>query len=647
MAEAEGRDRWSSRTTFILGAVGSAVGLGNLWRFPFLTYKFGGGTFLVPYICAFFVFGVPLLFLELTLGRTFQGGDPVCFSAMHPRLVGIGWMSAYGSFLVATYYVVLIGWVVIYFFESFQDPLPWDVPDNVTGTAGLDGAVGHFFGDILMISDGAEIQEQTNPLIVVATIFVWICTFLSIFKGVGVVSQIVKVSVPVPLITLAVLLFNSVGKDGASDGIEAYIGNWDFAALQEPIIWQSAVGQIFFSIGVCFGVMTAYSSYMESKKGLLLDSVLIASINSGISLFAGFVVFTAIGVLANDLGVTLADIENRIAGPGLVFVGYPAALAKLDTAPQAFSALFFVTIFFLALDSAFSLVESVVAAIYDTDFGRKASRPKVVFGVCLMCFIFGIWYCLDNGLYMLDVVDYYLNNFIMLGVGALECIAATWVYGYTDSVDQIGAKAVNILNAFSFMGGFLCVIFLIALPSNNLVIGFITWPLFQVIGILLAYTNASGDDEKLYNVVFSGGAGKFVRIMSINEYDSLENVSGFYRIFVHCWAFLIKYLIPVLLSILMGTGAKANFEEPYEGYPGTIQNIGAVEVVIAWLIFAGFLVVGVDVYSEKNADFRQGAKPISYHSEVAAAVEKAISVEDEKPASTVSVGALPADQFDL
>jgi len=606
-----GRDRWSSRTTFILGAVGSAVGLGNLWRFPFLTYKYGGGTFLIPYILAFFVFGVPLLFLELTLGRTFQGGDPVCFSAMHPRLVGIGWMSAYGSFLVVTYYCVLISWVVIYFVESFQDPLPWDILDNANGSDKLDGAVGHFFTDILKISSGPEVQETFNSNIVLGTIFVWICTFLSIFKGVKVVSQVVKVSVPVPLITLAVLLFNSIGKDGASDGIEAYVGNWDLSALNEPVIWQSAVGQIFFSIGVCFGVMTAYSSYMESKKGLLLDSVLIASINSGISIFAGFVVFTAVGVLANDLGVPLTEIEGRIAGPGLVFIGYPAALAQLDTAPQAFSALFFVTIFFLAIDSAFSLVESVVAAIYDTDLGRQASRPKVVFGVCLLGFIFGIWYCLDNGLYMLDIVDYYLNNFIMLGVGALECIASTWVYGYQDSVETIGAKSVNMLNAFTFVGLLLAVIFINALPSNAVAVAFATWPAFQVIGwVAGVMTSTSIAESKVYDVVFSGGAGKFVEIMSVNEYDTLDNVPKAYNIFVHTWALLIKYVVPGLLSILMATGAKSNRESPYEGYSGGMQNIGWVEVIIAWLIFAGFLVIGVDVYTEKNAEYRKDAEAV-------------------------------------
>lgn len=300
------RDRWSSRTTFILGAVGSAVGLGNLWRFPFLVFRYGGGTFLIPYFICLFFFGVPLLLLEMTLGRQFQGGDPVCFSAMHPRLVGIGWMSSFASLLLAVYYPIIIAWIVIFFCNSFRDPLPWALTGQ-DGSATLDGAARFFVEDVLKQSASIDIQQGLNPWILVSLVFVWVCIYLSIFKGVGVVSQVVKISVPLPLVTLLILLINSIGREGAKDGVTAYVGNWNLTVLNDPELWQDAVGQVFFSMGVCFGIMTAYSSYIESRKGVFMDSMIVALLDSGISFFAGFVVFTATGVLANDLGVDFTD----------------------------------------------------------------------------------------------------------------------------------------------------------------------------------------------------------------------------------------------------------------------------------------------------------------------------------------------------
>eukprot|EP00924_Labyrinthula_sp_SR-Ha-C_P010889 snap_masked-scaffold_47-processed-gene-1.48-mRNA-1 protein AED:0.17 eAED:0.18 QI:0/-1/0/1/-1/1/1/0/636 len=626
MAEVkEGRDRWSSRVTFILGAIGSAVGLGNLWRFPFLVFNYGGGTFLIPYIFCLFGFGIPLLLLELTLGRHFQGGDPVCFASMNPRLVGIGFMSGFAAFIVTTYYAAIIAWVVVFFFNSFKDPLPWAILEedvNTTGAARLGGAIGFFFNDVLEISAGPDVQEEANEVLVLAAIFVWVCIFLSIFKGVSTVSQVVKVSVPVPLATLAVLLINNLGREGASDGVEAYIGQWDLSALSDPTMWQNAVGQIFFSIGVCFAIMTAYSSYMESRKGLLLDTTVIALCNSGISFFAGFVVFTAVGALANDLGTDFDDPDfvGRIAGPNLAFVAYPAALASLGTAPQAFSAVFFLTVFFLAIDSAFSLVEASVATIADTNYGRTIPRAKLVGIVCVLAFSFGMFYIVDNGLYMLDIVDYYVNNILMLGVGALECIATAWVFGFSETAAELGFVPTLVFAIGTLVSTFGAAALLTYLDNPiNLILGFLLLIVGTLVSLIFAMISSPPVPGKVYKFVYGCGASKIMDIMKKNEFDG-GAVSGWYSGLIHVWAFLIKFLIPMGLIILTFVGSESNFEDPYEGYPGGWQNVGNFIAFTGWAIFGIFVVNKVEVYSEK----------VAIHEANQAALENKGDMGDEK-----------------
>lgn len=614
------RDRWSSRTTFILGAIGSAVGLGNLWRFPFLVFDYGGGTFLIPYFICLLFFGVPLLLMEITLGRQFQGGDPVCFAAMHPRLVGIGWMSAFGSFLLATYYPVLIAWIVVFFFNSFRDPLPWALQEG-NRTDALAGAIDFFVNDVLADSGDIAVQETFNPMILLSLAFVWVCVYLSIYKGVGVVSQVVKVSVPLPIVTLVVLLVNSVGRDGADKGIEAYIGNWDLTVLGDPQIWQAAVGQVFFSIGVCFGVMTAYSSYMESKKGLLTDSLLIALLDSAISFFAGFVVFTAVGVLAEDLGVNVADedFSALISGGRLVFIAYPAALEGLDFFPQVFSAVFFLTLFFLALDSAFSIVEAIVAALYDTNAGRQYDRKVVTLAVVIALFLFGIFFALDNGSYWLDLIDYYLNNFLMLGIGALECMATMWVFGFSDSSDELGNKAMMIFSGFYLLATFLAPICIMFFPYYGIPAGFLMWILVATIGYVFAFVSCNPVQNKGYKLFFSGGASKLMRIMAVDEFDDINRVTAGFSIVLHLWCILCKYVIPVFLTMLMLTGAKANFENLAFGFDPVFHNVGNFVTVVGWGIFFLFLFIKVDSYSDRVAEY-----------EDMRAEQEMLEVEDDK-----------------
>lgn len=316
----EKRERWDSTPTFILAAVGSAVGLGNFWRFPGLTFKYGGfGNFIGPYLVCLFFMGIPLLLMELGLGQKFQRGDVSVFRNIHPRLAGIGVASVFSAYIITFYYNVIIAWSVVYVFAAFWSPLPWSVHNKSFNTCSSEAALKanpgiskmtraeiFFFTDVAHFYDGnCKAYADGDPTIFSwpafgATLFVWITMFIGVFKSVTGASKIVWCTVPVPLLFILIMvIYNNAALEGAQDGIKSYIfGDEKVRASIDPAaMWADAAGQIFFSIGVCMGIMTSYGSYNDVKKPIIRDNLIIALTNSTVSFVSGFAVWAIIGYL--------------------------------------------------------------------------------------------------------------------------------------------------------------------------------------------------------------------------------------------------------------------------------------------------------------------------------------------------------------
>lgn len=406
------RLRWSSRTVFFLAAIGSAVGLGNIWRFPYLAYKFGGGAFLVPYLIALFVLGIPLLTLEFAIGQKFQKGAVASFRIIHPRLTGIGLAAIFCGFVVVVYYAVIMAWTLIFFLNSFQTELPW-----------ANNAQGYFFGTVLRLSDGADQIGSINLPILIGLFITWLIIYFCVWKGVKSVGRVIMVTMPLPLILLILLFIRGITLQGAWTGIYFYL-NPDFSALFDTEIWLAAASQIFFTLTLGFGVMIAYASYNQQDQDVSQDALVTAVANSIISLFAGFVVFSVLGYMATATGT---DVEEVAAsGPGLAFVVFPQALSLMPGA-WFFSALFFLVLLSLGINSAFSLVESVDTVIADQ---TTKFTPQVIASiVCTLAFLLGIIFTTQAGLYYLDIIDHFITSFGLVLVGIFQCIAIGWIYG--------------------------------------------------------------------------------------------------------------------------------------------------------------------------------------------------------------------------
>ncbi|MBK4732532.1 sodium-dependent transporter [Oxynema sp. CENA135] len=404
------RQRWTNRTTFLLAALGSAVGLGNLWRFPYLAGKYGGGAFLVPYLIALVLVGIPLLIVEFAIGQKMQQGAIGTYTRLHPRFSGLGILALISAFIITSYYAVVMAWSLLYLFASVR--VEWSANSQ-----------DYFFNRILELSASVNDLGGIDGSIFGALLVIWIAIYFSVWKGTKSVGKVVRYSVPLPVILLLLLFLRAITLPGFLAGWEMYLKpNW--TALLNPEVWTAAFSQIFYSLSLAFGVMIAYASYKNDSDDIVKDAWTTALLNSATSLFAGLVVFGVLGYMALQTDTPL--VELAASGPGLAFVVFPKALSLIPF-PHLFSLLFFLMFLSLGIDSAFSLVEALNAAVLDRH--PHFSVAKVALIVCLAGAIAGIIYTTRAGLYFLDIVDHFLTSYNLLFVGIGQSILVGWIYG--------------------------------------------------------------------------------------------------------------------------------------------------------------------------------------------------------------------------
>jgi len=404
------RETWPHWSSFVLAAMGSAVGLGNVWRFPYYCYKYGGGAFLVPYFIALFTTGIPLMILEFNVGHKFKTSAPVAFARMNKKWGWVGWFAIIMSIIVILYYMVIMAWSLSYLVKSFN--LGWG-----------DNAEHHFLNDFLNVSNGPGDIGAFNWSIVTALIIMWIIVYLIIYKGVESVSKVVMVTVPLPFFLLMAFAIRGFFLTGATDGLEYYLKP-DLSRIGEVDIWLAAYGQIFFTLSLAQGVMITYSSYLSEDEDVTNKAYLVSFMDCATSFLAGFAVFSVIGFLAATEGQPVETVV-REGGAGLAFIVYPTAINQMGWWAKIFGVLFFITLITLGIDSAFAMVEAFVAGLKDAGIDSN----KALLGTCVFGALGGIIFTTGSGLYWLDIVDHYLNDFGLITVGILECLIVGHIYG--------------------------------------------------------------------------------------------------------------------------------------------------------------------------------------------------------------------------
>ena len=410
-SESIGRSTWKSRSGFILAAIGSAVGLGNIWRFSYLTYENGGGAFLIPYLVALVTAGIPLLILEFGIGHERIGSAPLAFRKIGKQWEWLGWWPLlFTMFGIVLYYSVVIAWCVDFVFYSIN--LSWgDDPDKF------------FFQSFLNLSSSpSEISTIQTPILA-GLLAVWLVTWGIIIRGVSRGVELAnRIFMPLLLILTLILVFWSVNLEGAMVGITAYLKP-DFAKLADPDVWVSAYGQIFFTLSLGFGIMIAYASYMPHNSNMTGSAVITALANSGFSLLSGFGVFAILGFMSVTQNQPLEEVVTQSIG--LAFVAYPKAISLIGDAGPLFGMLFFLSLTVAGVSSAISIVEAFVSGAEDK-FG--INRKMLATVLCFLGFTGGIIFTTDGGLFWLDIVDHFINNYGLVMAGLLECIVVGWFF---------------------------------------------------------------------------------------------------------------------------------------------------------------------------------------------------------------------------
>lgn len=421
---AETRDRWQSRPAFIMAAVGSAVGLGNVWRFPYMAYDNGGGAFFIPYFIALLTAGIPLLILEYGIGQMMQGSAPNAIKKINKNFEWVGWFALLAGSLISIYYAAVMAWAVRYLWESFSFSLPWATD------------AGKYFGKVTGKSlVSGEMWLIQWPL-VLCLLFVWLAVFLIIHKGVHRVGKVVMISVPLPIIILVLLTLRGITLEGSMEGIVYYLRP-DFSRLMDYNVWIAAYGQIFFSLSIGFGIMIAYASYMPRKSDISNNAFITSFANCSTSFLAGFAVFSVLGYLAHAQGIPVSEVAKGDAGsgPGLAFITYPTAICELSEFgsfwPPVISVLFFIMLLALGIDSLFSIVEGVIAGFHDRM--GKISRTKLTAVICGFSFLFSILFVTRGGPAWIGIFDKWANAFGLAFVGLMECL----VIGYFFRTERI------------------------------------------------------------------------------------------------------------------------------------------------------------------------------------------------------------------
>jgi len=478
-AGATNRGQWSGKWDFLMACLSYAVGLGNLWRFPYLVYRNGGGAFLIPYIVMNILAGVPLFLSEMAIGQ-FSSSGAVNVWRLCPLFRGMGFAMVMVSGVVAPYYNMIIAWAFVFLFHSFTSTLPWshcnnpwntkecanhyeELKDNLTAQClkdydgkfkagdclftdkvtgehtswkmsdlfgNLTSAADEFFhGGVLQLSEGLHEMGSLKWQLVIALFFAWLVVFGVIVKGPQSSGKVAYFTAIFPYVVLVILLIRGVTLPGYEKGIHFYITpNW--TKMGEASVWADAAVQVTFSLSCGWGGVLTLASFKPFRGNILRDTYFITGVTAGTAIFSGFVIFSVIGFMAEALGKEVQEVAAE--GAGLAFVAYPQAISKMPISPF-WSILFFSMILTLGIGTQIAIVTTVVSTIMDSSVKLMSRRLETTVLFCVVGFLIGLPLCSGAGMYILQLLDNYVASWSIIIICICECFIFTFLYG----VDQL------------------------------------------------------------------------------------------------------------------------------------------------------------------------------------------------------------------
>ncbi|XP_063276013.1 sodium-dependent neutral amino acid transporter B(0)AT1-like [Prinia subflava] len=483
--EADSRPKWDNKAQYMLTCVGFCVGLGNVWRFPYLCQSHGGGAFMIPFLILLVLEGIPLLHLEFAIGQRLRKGSVGVWSSIHPTLKGVGIASMFVSFLVGLYYNTIIACVMWYFFNSFQEPLPWNncpLNDNRTDyveECAKSSPVDYFwYRETLNISTSIEDSGSIQWWLLLCLTCAWGVLYVCTIRGIETTGKAVYVTSTLPYVVLTIFLIRGLTLKGSTNGI-VYLFTPNVTELANPVTWLDAGAQVFYSFSLAFGGLISFSSYNSVHNNCEKDAVIVSVINGFTSIYAATVIYSIIGFRATaryddcfdkniltlmnafdlpegnvtqdnfeqmqqlcnmtdpatfaSLKFETCDLETFLndgaEGTGLAFIVFTEAITKMPVSPL-WSILFFIMLFCLGLSSMFGNMEGVLVPLQDLKIIPPRVPKELITGlVCLVCYLIAFIFVLNSGNYWLTLFDGFAGSIPLLIIAFCEMFSVVYIYG--------------------------------------------------------------------------------------------------------------------------------------------------------------------------------------------------------------------------
>lgn len=420
------KNEWGSNLSFLLAMIGSAVGLGNIWRYPYVLYTYGGGAFYIPYIVAILLMGIPFLILEYGVGYNFKSSFARAVKNIDHKWEYMGWVLPVAVFIIMIYYSAILGWDGIYIILSFFKG--WGADPNTFFTTTL-----------LQSTDSYMGLSNFIPIIAVAMlagwVIIWFISHRDLEKGLGKVS---KILVPALFIIMLVIVGISLTLPGANIGLsELFHPDWD--SLFNFDIWMAAFGQIVFSLSLGMSIAFTYASYSKNDTDLITNTFSIAFANSLFENFAALGVFSILGYMSLQSGTPVEELVTQ--GTGLVFIVYPTVFNVLGQWAYVIGPLFFIAVYLAGLTSILSTIEPLSLNIQNK-FGHSRSRTMTI--LISIGATISMIYATSFGGDLLGYVDTFINQIAILAGIVIECIIFAWIFKAEKLIDYLNSKSRTV-----------------------------------------------------------------------------------------------------------------------------------------------------------------------------------------------------------
>ena len=417
------KSEWNSNLAFMMAMIGSAVGLGNIWRFPNVLYSNGGGSFMIPYIVSLFLLGISFVLVEYAVGFRFKKSLARILFTISKKLEPIAWFILLVVFLITTYYVCVVGWDLIYIFLSFTKA--WGSNPDL-----------YFTNNVLQATDSISGIFTIVPTVLASVFVIWFLAWFilkrDLNEGIGKVS---KILLPLLCLIVVIIVAFSLTLPGASIGY-TQIFTPDWSALTNLDVWLAAFGQIVFSLSLGMAIAMTYASYLPEGSKLVDNAVIVAFSNSGFEVFNSIGIFSILGFMTLTSGIPFNELVT--SGTGLAFVVFPQVFNTMGPAANVIGPLFFLCILFAGITSVIALLEGVCYSISEKFL---IERKKTATVVCIVGFFISTIFATGVGSTILGIFDGFLNNFALLLAVLIECIIFGWIYKFDNLIETLNENS--------------------------------------------------------------------------------------------------------------------------------------------------------------------------------------------------------------